>query len=597
MKDLRLIKNNPFTVSTPEILTAQDIVDLFVPYSEFSKLESSGHQFLDGHRGSGKSMMLRMLCPDCQSIVRSGVANIKYFGVYIGIKKTIINNPEYKRIEEEVGGTIITESLLTVIALINLFNSLSQYVSSQLDFDKNLITALFNNCIKHNLISSGYDGELSIDSNLSAQNQLIDIENIFNGIFLGTNTYIKKRAFSQEHFNFNGVLLGFQENILPIIKQISKLGITPDSIPFYLLFDDADNLSIQQTKVLNSWISYRSTDLVSLKVSTQLRYKTYKTVSDIRIQSPHDFYKIEFTTNRTGSLGGDYSIFLEEIVNKRLALAGIPTKAQDFFPLDTAQEAKIAEIAQHYKDQFDVDGRGYRAGDQAYREARPQYIKQLVESKHGNDYKYAGFSQLTHISSGIVRSFLEPAANMYAEQALIDDMVISIPSSLQDKVIRDEADKLYSELKVLAQDNEEETEKSDFIKLKNLIDGLGGIFYAHIIDESSSQRRLNSFIVSGEPSEGLRTILALGESHGYFYTDTRGTRSGFGRQIRYVLTRRLAPMYKLDPNGYSGDKSLKSTLLEELMLNSRAYESKLRKTGVNALNDIKDLQPSLFMGD
>ncbi|WP_201549818.1 ORC-CDC6 family AAA ATPase [Psychrobacter fjordensis] len=596
MKNSRLIQNNPFTVSTPEILTAQDIVDLFVPYPEFSKLESSGHQFLDGHRGSGKSMMLRMLCPDCQSIVKSGIEKIQYFGVYIGIKKTNLNNPEYKRIEKEIGGTIIAESLLTVTVLISLFNRLSCYINSQKNFNKDLITSFFDSCIKPNLVSSGYDEEIKINDNYSAHEQLVQIESIFNKIFLDTNTYIKKRAFSKEYHNFDGILLSFQDNIIPIVSKILEFKIIPDDIAFYLLFDDADNLSDQQTRVLNSWISYRSTNLISLKVSTQLRYKTYKTVSDIRIQSPHDFYKIEFTTNRTGSLGGDYSVFLEKIVNKRLAIAAIPTKAKDFFPDDMNQEEKIAKIAQEFRDQFAENGKGYRASDQAYREARPQYIKQLVESRHGNDYKYAGFSQLTHISSGIVRSFLEPAANMYAEQALLDNLVTTIPPSLQDKIIREEADRLYKDLETLAYDDEEEADKSNFIKLKNLIDGVGRVFYSHIIDDSSSQRRLNSFTVSGELSENLKTILALGESHGYFYTDTRGARSGFGRQTRYVLTKRLAPMYKLDPNGYSGDKSLSSTILEKLMLDPKAYESKLRKDGVIAV-DSKNIQPSLFIGD
>lgn len=596
MKKSNLLKKNPFTVSTPERLSAQDIVDLFVPYPEFGNLESSGHQFLNGHRGSGKSMMLRMLCPDCQSIVKSGTENIQYYGVYIGIKKTNLNNPEYKRIENEISGTIVTESLLSVTVLINLFNSLSEYVGNISNFNKELINLLFIEYIKPNLISSGYDGNLEINCESTAQKQFIEIERIFNHIFLSTNTYIRKRAFNQEYCNFDGALLGFQENILPVIDGIVKLNIVPNSIPFYLLFDDADNLSFQQTKVLNSWISYRSTDLISLKVSTQLRYKTYKTISDIRIQSPHDFSKIEFTTNRTGSMAEDYSAFLEKIINKRLELAEIPTTAKEFFPTDIDQEERIKEIAQRYKDQFDEDGRGYRASDQAYREARPQYIRELASSKHSKDYKYAGFSQLTHISSGIVRSFLEPAANMYAEQALKDPLVVSIHPSLQDKVIREEADKLYRELEVLAYDDEEEIDKSNFIKLKNLIDGLGSIFYTHILDDTASQRRLNSFIVSGELSENLKAILALGESHGYFYTDTRGARSGFGRQTRYVLTRRLAPMYKLDPNGYSGDKSLKSILLEELMLNPRAYENKLRKSGVSVL-DVDELQPSLFIGD
>lgn len=596
MKKSNLLKKNPFTVSTPERLSAQDIVDLFVPYPEFGNLESSGHQFLNGHRGSGKSMMLRMLCPDCQSIVKSGTENIQYYGVYIGIKKTNLNNPEYKRIENEISGTIVTESLLSVTVLTNLFSSLSEYVGNISNFDKDLVNLLFTEYIKPNLISSGYDGNLEISCESTAQKQFMEIERIFNNIFLNTNTYIRKRAFNQEYYNFDGALLGFQENILPVIDGILKLNIVPNSIPFYLLFDDADNLSFQQTKVLNSWISYRSTDLISLKVSTQLRYKTYKTISDIRIQSPHDFSKIEFTTNRTGSMAEDYSAFLEKIINKRLELAGIRTTAKEFFPPDIDQEEKIKEISQRYKDQFDEDGRGYRASDQAYREARPQYIMELASSKHGKDYKYAGFSQLTHISSGIVRSFLEPAANMYAEQALTNPLVVSIHPSLQDKVIREEADKLYKELEVLAYDGEEEIDKSNFIKLKNLIDGLGGIFYTHILDDTASQRRLNSFIVSGESSDNLKAILALGESHGYFYTDTRGTRSGFGRQTRYVLTRRLAPMYKLDPNGYSGDKSLKSTLLEELMLNPKAYENKLRKSGVRAL-DVDKLQPSLFTGD
>lgn len=257
-------------------------------------------------------MMLRMLCPDCQSIVKSGTENIQYYGVYIGIKKTNLNNPEYKRIENEISGTIVTESLLSVTVLINLFNSLSEYVGNISNFNKELINLLFIEYIKPNLISSGYDGNLQINCESTAQKQFIEIERIFNHIFLSTNTYIRKRAFNQEYCNFDGALLGFQENILPVIDGIVKLNIVPNSIPFYLLFDDADNLSFQQTKVLNSWISYRSTDLISLKVSTQLRYKTYKTISDIRIQSPHDFSKIEFTTNRTGSMAEDYSAFLEK---------------------------------------------------------------------------------------------------------------------------------------------------------------------------------------------------------------------------------------------------------------------------------------------
>ncbi|HCW3778494.1 TPA: hypothetical protein OXK66_003132, partial [Acinetobacter baumannii] len=86
-KKISEIEKNPFSVSTPENLSAEEIVKLFVPYPEFETLQNSGHQFLDGHRGSGKSMMLRMMCPDCQEIVHQGMDNILYFSVYISIKK------------------------------------------------------------------------------------------------------------------------------------------------------------------------------------------------------------------------------------------------------------------------------------------------------------------------------------------------------------------------------------------------------------------------------------------------------------------------------------------------------------------------------
>ena len=61
---------NPFSVKTPENLTARELVDLFVPYPEFANLPVSGNQFLHGHRGSGKSMMLRMMSADSQMLSR-----------------------------------------------------------------------------------------------------------------------------------------------------------------------------------------------------------------------------------------------------------------------------------------------------------------------------------------------------------------------------------------------------------------------------------------------------------------------------------------------------------------------------------------------
>ena len=97
---------------------------------------------------------------------------------------------------------------------------------------------------------------------------------------------------------YEGALLGFQDVLLPIAKALQSRALLPNR-PVFVLLDDADNLTEQQTRVLNTWVSYRSTDVISLKISTQLSYKTMQTSGGTVIEAPHDFSEIYFTSVRT----------------------------------------------------------------------------------------------------------------------------------------------------------------------------------------------------------------------------------------------------------------------------------------------------------
>ena len=580
------IQQNPFSVYTPEILSPNEIVELFVPYPEFKKLEVTGHQFLDGHRGSGKSMMLRMMCPDCQTIIHGEMlSEIPYFGVYIPIKSTTINNPEYLRLEDELGGSVLSESLLAIVFLSHFFQSIN---NSAIDFiEKNNLTdtlkKIVNNPIKNIFSYAGISNNSFNEDCNSPKDILNHLIKTIDGVFAETTRYVKLRALTTQITPFSGAILGFQDTLLPIVSEFIDSGIIPN-IPVYFLLDDADNLSLLQTKVLNTWVSYRSTNKVSLKISTQLNYKTYETISSIRIQSPHDFSRIEFTTNRTGSQKDDYFGFLKQIVERRLRKYGINKSAEEFFVNDVKQDLEIQKIADSINDNYKTIGRGFRANDDIYRYARPEYIRMLNEKKRANDYSYSGFRQLVHISTGIVRFFLEPASSMFAEQQKTTNLVESISPTIQDRIIREEATKLLTSFENL---NNEEPENNYRLsrteQLSNLIHGLGEIFKMHILDESESQRRLDSFTISGQITPELKEVLKLGVTHGYFYTDLRGARDGLGRETRYVLTRRLAPMFHLDPNGYSGDKSLPSEVLIALLTNRKAFTNKLKRNGTSIL--------------
>lgn len=87
-------------------------------------------------------------------------------------------------------------------------------------------------------------------------------------------------------------IMTFYYLLIALIKKIDKKFNNKD---IYLLVDDADNLPLVFTKTLNEWLLYRDIDNFSLKISTQLKYKTYMTISNNRIEKPHDYSEIIFS--------------------------------------------------------------------------------------------------------------------------------------------------------------------------------------------------------------------------------------------------------------------------------------------------------------
>lgn len=586
------LKTNPFSVKTPENLTSEELVDLFVPYPEYGNLQLSGHQFLHGHRGSGKSMMLKMMAPDAQTLTRScDIWQLPFYGSYLSIKATEVNSAEYTRIESEPSGFILSEHVLVTKLLSALFISISTHCIPQLSKEtaRQKIIDFTKKVLLRRLAYVGWNDEVPGES--PDDEPLSPVIEIFDILQATTVNYIKRRAFSKDYQPYTGPLLGFQDVLQPVVKGLKDMGIIPNC-PVFFLLDDADNLTLQQTKVLNTWVSYRNTDIISLKISTQMGYKTYNTSSGIRIEAPHDYSEINFTSVYTGSLKENYPKLVEKIVERRLRRFGFGgVTPSEFFPSDATQDEAIQEISAEIKEKWETKATGgFRASDDAYRTARPEYIRRLSgRSKQGSTYKYAGFDQLVHLSSGIIRFFLEPAARMFADQLKHNDgaPITCISPSIQDDEIRKQSDELlidkFDEMRGDAQNDPDITsDLGNIDRLRNLIQGLGSLFQAHIMDESASQRRIFSFTISDAPPQSLEDILKMGLKYGYLYEDTTGSKTGMGRTKLYVLSRRLAPAFKLDPIGFSGSLSLRSEFLLEISERPNKFVNRLRKQGTKA---------------
>ena len=576
------LRNNPFKVFTPEDMEAADVHALFVrPFTDFNKIQDPGHTMVNGPRGCGKSMIFRYLLPDCQCLaLEKKLVEIPFLAFLISIKNTVPNLTEFRRLQDLHADVILSEHFMTVFIAAKVFQAIGKldlpedegFFADSKRFVEGSFMPRLRNC-------GGKIWKLDRDTK-TARGVFEELTRVCDGLYSEVVQYARRLAFQSDMIPiYDSALCGYMDFLFPILQDLRQLPFLPTA-PIYLLVDDADYLSHPQTIALNSWISTRTQGEVSIKISTQLRYKTYDTATGLPIQSPHDYQSIDiadiYTTRR-----GRYLNRAEEIIGLRLRSAGVQASPREFFVPDVEQEKRIVEIANNFREQWPDTGRGNRPGDDALRYARPEYIRSLGgPSKSRSTYSYAGFEQLVHISSGLVRFFLEAAAVMYDEQRSRNpgEPVVSISPGIQNGVVRDEADRLMlSEFQRIGQQGD--VELSQMGRLYNLIQWLGGTFFLKLVS-NDSERRVFSVAISGKSSKEIDDVFDLGVRYAYFHRSSIGNKEGTGRTRLYVLTRRLAPYFSLDPTTFAGYLWITGDMLCEAMENPEKLVRRMKSQGV-----------------
>lgn len=593
--------SNPFEIKTPEQNSAQDVVDLFVNvFTDFKQVLEKGHTFLNGPRGSGKSMMFRYIQPDCQKIVLNcNTKDLDYFSVYIPIKLTNINIPDLDRLEYHAE-TILNEHLLSTYVISNVFASLINSFNDELNNNTNEIYTFYKQTFINYVKYTGYNID-NIPETLSLSGK--EIIELMAMITSEMNReclkYCRTIALSKDiTIPYNGSIADFMDFVYPILVKLKELPFFPSFKPFFLLIDDAGYLNMAQTKILNTWVSYRTTKDICFKISTQLDYKTHLTINEKRIDSPHDYSEINISTVYSSSKSR-YNERIKEIVEKRIKkYIQKEIDAKVFFPENMAQSESIEQVYKEIKEQYYNSDKAYAGGDAARRYARPEYIRRLQqEHRSGFNYSYAGFDQLVAISSGIIRHFLAPAQEMFS-QAVIEmnnESPNHIPASIQDEVVKkysnafltDEFDKIRTDSSIT------DTTLVRAEKLFNLIDSLGQLFHK-ILVSNMTERRVFSVALTDKPDSELNEILDMGEQYGYLHKSTIGNKQGTGRNRLYILSRILAPHFKLDPTSFAGYQFMESSTLKIAITDKerflRAFSKKINEKVPETPNLFEDLE-------
>ncbi len=342
---------NPFTVQTPEDIPAEQVVELFVPvFTDYPKILGAGHVFVHGPRGCGKSMIFRYLQPDCQLIDRKerDLSALEFFSIYAPLKNCDLKLTELRRLEEQHASVILNEHFMVMYIAGKAFSTLSSLTQILKDEKDLAITKAYVLDVFFRLLHKcGYagDGEARSEDYQSVGEYFTHLHRITDELFTDVVNYLRKLAFKKEIVPFNGPLCGYLDFLFPLLKELNKLSFMPgEGKPIYLLIDDADNLNQTQIRILNTWVSSRTSRFVSIKISTQMQYKTFRTVTGQSIDTPHDYSEINISTTYTSSKGR-YRDRVREIVSKRLEHFRINNvTTEKFFPKDEEQERRIREI-------------------------------------------------------------------------------------------------------------------------------------------------------------------------------------------------------------------------------------------------------------
>lgn len=583
---------SPFEYTSPEALSAQDIIDLFVPvFGEYRNVPNIGHTFINGPRGSGKSMIFRYMSPDCQTIVEGkALKDLDYFGIHVPIKEGQLDKTDLSLLEGKHGESLLNEHFMVVNFAIKVFECLSECAFEETSAHVEALKGYFSNCFLKALKYSYWNVEYKLPEEETLKAIFQRMKEICSELNREFTFGIISQIFHNEGKNlaYKGPICLYMEFLFELLKELKKLPFMPYG-PIYLLVDDADNLNDIQTRILNTWVSLRTSKIISFKISTQLKYKTFKTFNNTRIDTPHDYSEINISDIYT-SKKSIYKERVKDAIEKRLKKYNSDNAidAESFFPKDEKQESAINQLFHEYSKRFE----GKKGYDFAYRYARADYMRSLKGNL--NTYSYAGFDSLVNISSGVMRHFIDFAHRMYTHQSSKATAKVSfIEPSVQDIEIKEYSnwflDENFSKLKEDCENTSEEN--NDFNKLRNLIEALGQTFHI-ILFSDATERRVFSFALQDDPGEELKRILKLGVQNGYFHKSLIGNKMGTGKAQLYILNRLLAPYFKLDPSSFAGYKFVTCNVLTEAMNKPTTFVGRVKTRGVDSV--MEDSQLTLF---
>lgn len=550
---VQISEYNPFIHDAATNLPEELISELYIDIENSEIIESQRNVFIEGYRGSGKSMLLRH---NTFSMRYKRNKKLDFIGIYVSCMTPFFSQKEHLLLDDEFQKKIVDEHMLVLAMAINLIKSIKNNLLTK-DEEKMLVEELI----------FYFDVEAST---------LEDFYKLFNKELFQTQL---KTTNEPEVFYKNAQT--YSTLILPIIEACNTLTKFKNT-RFTFLIDDGQLLNDFQKKNLNSWVSFRDTTKINFKIAiTSKSEYSFLTNTNSIILENHDYVMIDLEKNFFGKESNYYD-FAKKIIEKRLEKFNISTKcAEDFFPEDQNFTNKITEIRSkfilgEYPELKDKDKEERK--NRASKYIRAIYFRERLETPKANypTIAYTGFNTLVNISTGVIRNLLVPCSTMYNfEKNKNPQKIELINPKTQYEAILEESQKKWESIKYLSVQIEgcdEETSSKIEMFLKNFGNKLKSI----LLNTTSSEKQILTFTIekleSYENKEEIKKILFIAEKAGLLYSRI-GPGKNSNRTVWYTPNRILWTELGLDPVGQNGRINIKPIDFENMTIKEFSHKT------------------------
>ena len=470
---------NPFEVFSPEQLSIPKFKEIFVKeYTEVSMFESPKDHFIIGSRGCGKSMLLNYMELSHQlsyyemdfKKFKDSKKNHAFIGIMVHATKQRLNVEQY---EELIENHLEKSQFVKSICMHDLIMAILQRVvktllenPSVLFYINNVEKKSISNLCKEIITNLNFESTHHVnnfDDVADASDALNRLLKVFTRERHQLSDYVNNRLQSKPNLFYSGNFCTF-ELLSDMIIELKKILQLPD-YSFYFLMDNADEMKNTMQLCVDELVRQRE----HMDYCFKIAIKKGVNWDFGSIEEPHDYSSsvIDELYSTKNSL---YAMKMCQIAAKRMESAGINQGVRRFFPRSAKETELLTNIKQELKAKYAQEyPLAYKNGkthlplskfvnNRVNKYAQAELFRRLKRTKKS----YAGFSNMVHLSSGIVRQFLELASKMYDEQVRKTPDIIpdKISLSIQNDVIKDYADEDMDQLK----DQYESLERSEALR-------------------------------------------------------------------------------------------------------------------------------------